>query len=113
MATTKDVERLPSGKLKYRGEIFPGYNKPKRLSGESKKSAVLAKKGDEIKLFAMVILIWLSVKITLQHVKAFVLDTNVTQLKINLLQDTGPAKHGSQSINYQTQDTYRRKDGFF
>ena len=50
MATTKDVERLPSGKLKYRGEIFPGYNKPKRLSGESKKSAVLAKKGDEIKV---------------------------------------------------------------
>ena len=50
MATTKDVERLPSGKLKYRGEIFPGYNKVKRLSGESKKSAVLAKKGDEIKV---------------------------------------------------------------
>ena len=36
MATTKDVERLPSGKLKYRGETVPGYNKPKRLSGESK-----------------------------------------------------------------------------
>ena len=50
MATTKDVERLPSGKLKYRGEIFPGYNKVKRLSGESKNSAVLAKKGDEIKV---------------------------------------------------------------
>ena len=50
MATTKDVERLPSGKLKYRGETFPGYNKPKRLSGESKKSAVLAKKGDQIKV---------------------------------------------------------------
>ncbi len=50
MATTKDVERLPSGKLKYRGEIFPGFNKVKRLSGESKKSAVLAKKGDEIKV---------------------------------------------------------------
>ena len=50
MATTKDVERLPSGKLKYRGEIFPGYNKPKRLSGESKKSAVLAKKGDQVKV---------------------------------------------------------------
>ena len=50
MATTKDVERLPSGKLKYRGETYPGYNKPKRLSGEAKKSAVLAKKGDEVKV---------------------------------------------------------------
>ena len=50
MATTKDVERLPSGKLKYRGEIYPGYNKPKRPSGGPKKSAVLAKKGDQVKV---------------------------------------------------------------
>lgn len=50
MATTKDVERLPSGRLKYRGETFAGYNKPKRTSGGSKKFAVLAKKGDEVKL---------------------------------------------------------------
>ena len=50
MATTKDVERLPSGKLKYRGMIFPGYNKPKSTPGEAKKSAVLAKKGSEIKV---------------------------------------------------------------
>ena len=50
MATTKDVERLPSGKLKYRGEIFPGYNKPKKTPGGSKKSAVLAKKGKEVKI---------------------------------------------------------------
>ena len=50
MATTKDVERLPSGKLKYRGEIFSGYNKPKRTPGEAKKSAVLAKKGNEVKV---------------------------------------------------------------
>ena len=50
MATTKDVERLPSGKLKYRGEIYPGYNNPKRTSGGPKKSAVLAKKGDQVKV---------------------------------------------------------------
>ena len=49
MATTKDVERLPSGKLKYRGETYPGYNKPKRTPGAAKKSAVLAKKGNEVK----------------------------------------------------------------
>lgn len=50
MATTKDVERLPSGRLKYRGETFAGYNKPKRTPGKSKKSAVLAKKGSDVKL---------------------------------------------------------------
>ena len=50
MATTKDVERLTSGKLKYRGETFPRYNKPKSTSAEAKKSAVLAKKGDQIKV---------------------------------------------------------------
>ena len=51
MATTKDVERLPSGKLKYRGEIFPGYNKPKRTpSHQSKSHVVLAKDGSQVKL---------------------------------------------------------------
>lgn len=50
MATTKDVKRLPSGRLKYRGETFGGYNKPKRTPNKSKKSAVLAKKGNEVKL---------------------------------------------------------------
>jgi hypothetical protein len=50
MATTKNVSRTPSGRLTYRGESFAGYNKPKRTSGGSKKFAVLAKKGDEVKL---------------------------------------------------------------
>ena len=50
MATTKDVKRLPSGRLSFRGETFSGYNKPKRTSGGSKKFAVLAKKGDQVKL---------------------------------------------------------------
>ncbi len=50
MATTKDVKRLPSGRISYRGETFGGFNKPKRTPGKSKKSAVLAKKGTEIKL---------------------------------------------------------------
>ena len=48
MATTKNVERLPSGRLKYRGETFAGYNKPKRSVKGAKKSAVLAKKGSEV-----------------------------------------------------------------
>jgi len=50
MATTKDVKRLPSGRISYRGETFAGFNKPKRTPGKKKKSAVLAKKGTEIKL---------------------------------------------------------------
>lgn len=50
MATTKDVTRTPSGRIKYRGETFAGFNKPKRTPGKAKKSAVLAKKGNEIKL---------------------------------------------------------------
>ena len=50
MATTKDVKRTPSGRLVYRGETFAGYNKPKRTPNSAKKSAVLAKKGSEIKL---------------------------------------------------------------
>lgn len=50
MATTKAVKRSPSGRLSYRGETFSGYNKPKRTPGKSKKSAVLAKKGDDVKL---------------------------------------------------------------
>ena len=50
MATTKNVERWPSGRLKYRGETFAGYNKPKRSVKGAKKSAVLEMKGSEIKL---------------------------------------------------------------
>jgi hypothetical protein len=50
MATTKDTKRLPSGRISYRGETFAGFNKPKKTPNKSKKSAVLAKKGSEIKL---------------------------------------------------------------
>lgn len=50
MATTKDVKKLPSGRLSYRGETFAGYNKPKRTPGKAKNSAVLAKKGSDVKL---------------------------------------------------------------
>ena len=50
MASTKDVERLPSGRIKYRGETFAGYNKPKRTPDGPKAKAVLAKQGDQIKL---------------------------------------------------------------
>ena len=50
MATVKNVKRLPSGRLEYRGETFSGYNQPKRSKGGSKKSVVLAKKGDQIKM---------------------------------------------------------------
>lgn len=50
MASTKNAKRTPSGRVEYRGETFSGYNKPKRTPGKNKKFAVLAKKGDDIKL---------------------------------------------------------------
>ena len=50
MATIKDAKRTSSGKIQYRGETFSGYNKPKRTPKAAKKSAVLAKVGDEIKI---------------------------------------------------------------
>lgn len=36
--------------IKYRGETFAGYNKPKRTPGASKSHAVLAKEGSKVKL---------------------------------------------------------------
>ena len=36
--------------ITYRGEKFAGYNKPKRTPGKAKKSAVLAKQGDQVRL---------------------------------------------------------------
>lgn len=36
--------------IEYRGEKFSGHNKPKRTPGAKKKFAVLAKKGDQVKL---------------------------------------------------------------
>lgn len=51
MPTTDAVKRLPSGKLKYRGVEFPGYNKPKVApAGAKQKKIVLAKKGDQVKV---------------------------------------------------------------
>lgn len=50
MPTAKDVERLPSGRIKYRGETFAGFNKPKRTPDGPKAKAVLAKQGDQIAL---------------------------------------------------------------
>ena len=50
MADTSDVERTKSGRLTYRGESFPAYNKQVRTRGERKKFKVLAKKGDQVKI---------------------------------------------------------------
>ena len=50
MADTSDVTRTKSGRLTYRGESFPGYNKQVRTSGGNKKFKVLAKKGDQVKI---------------------------------------------------------------
>lgn len=36
--------------INYRGERFSGYNKPKQTPGQRKKSAVLAKQNNQVKL---------------------------------------------------------------
>ena len=50
MSKYPGVERLPSGRIKYRGTTFAGFNKPRRSNRPEKKGMVLAKKGDKIKL---------------------------------------------------------------
>lgn len=42
--------RLPSGKIKYAGKTFPGYNKPIKSDRAGKKKMVLAKEGGTVKL---------------------------------------------------------------
>ena len=50
MASASNVERTKSGRLKYRGETFSGFNKPKRQIKGNKQNVVLAKKGNEVKM---------------------------------------------------------------
>ena len=51
MPAIKGVKRLPSGGVMYRGERFPGFNKPKAAPpGDSHKKRVLAKKGNKVKI---------------------------------------------------------------
>lgn len=53
MATKKDVTKTKGGRLKYSyapNETFSDYNKPKRTPNANKQFAVLAKKGDQVKL---------------------------------------------------------------
>jgi hypothetical protein len=46
----KRFKRLPGGGIKYMGERFPGFNKPKRAPKSSKKKfVVLGKEGDKIR----------------------------------------------------------------
>jgi hypothetical protein len=47
---SQGAERLPSGKIKYRGIVFPGYNKPRSSTKKEKKKMVLVKKGDKLKV---------------------------------------------------------------
>ena len=49
MAKASSVKRLPSGRLQYNGETFPGFNKVQRTPGQKKKFKVLAKKGADVK----------------------------------------------------------------
>ena len=98
MATTKVVKRLPSGRVSYRGETFAGYNKPKRTPGKAKKSAVLAKKGTQVKLVRFGDPNMSIKKRSPEGVKTFELGTRVIPQKINLRPDIGPARHGDMKV---------------
>ena len=51
MPQIKGVKRLSSGGVLYRGERFPGFNRPKVApAGDIHKKRVLAKKGDKVKI---------------------------------------------------------------
>jgi len=95
MATTKNVTRLPSGRLKYRDETFAGYNKPKRSKKGSKKSVVLAKKGTEIKMVRFGDANMTIKKDQPGRRKNLELGIVVIRQKISLRQDTGRVRHGS------------------
>ena len=42
-------QRTPDGAIRYRGELFPGFNKPKRApKGDPKKYIVLGKQGEKV-----------------------------------------------------------------
>ena len=50
LVVSQKFKRLPSGRIQYKGESFPGFNKPKRAPKDSKKKfVVLAKQGEKIK----------------------------------------------------------------
>lgn len=47
---SKQFERTANGSIRYRGEIFPGFNRPKKApAGDAKKMVVLGKEGDKIR----------------------------------------------------------------
>jgi hypothetical protein len=50
MPNISRVQRLGGGRIRYRGRIFPGFNKPKRANHHQYKEEVLAKKGNQFKL---------------------------------------------------------------
>ena len=50
MAKIPGVNRLPSGKIEYRGKKFDGFNKPRRSDRSEKKGMVLAKEGEKVRL---------------------------------------------------------------
>ena len=66
MASVKDVKRTKSGRITYRGESFPGFNKQVRTTGGNKKFKVLAKKGDLLEKQLKMLLYGRKIKLALE-----------------------------------------------
>jgi len=80
--------------IKYRGETFSGYNKPKRTPGKSKKSAVLAKSGSTVRLVRFGDPDMSIKKGQPKRKESFLQDTNAEKRNLFFLRDIGLAKHG-------------------
>ena len=81
--------------IEYRGERFSGYNKPKRTPNKSKKFAVLAKQGSQVKLVRFGDPNMSIKKNDPKDEKVSEQDTDATQAHPrNLAQDIGVAKSG-------------------
>lgn len=94
MATVKNVERLPSGRLKYRGETFAGFNKPKNTPVNRKKVQFLLKKVTKSSWFGLATRICRLKKTSLLAEKVLERVTSVTPPKINFLRGFGRVKRG-------------------
>lgn len=50
MPAVDKVTRLSGGRIRYLGNVYPGFNKPRRSVVDGKQRSVLARRGNEFRL---------------------------------------------------------------
>ena len=102
MSKYPGVERLPSGKIKYRGTTFAGFNKPRRSNRPEKRVWYLQKKAIKLNLSILETVLW-GITIAQRHVRASRHDTQKTlrkdpcQLLTGLIKCIGQDQKAQQS----------------